>query len=125
MSSSVETLRRLRFNRRSVHLANSGLPYPIRCTPERCEQIELPGVPFGSLAGSSYDEVSFELRAGDLFAFCTDGVFEAIDALNASSAPHDSCRPSLNIGARRLSRLLMRSSRQCRSSEVIRGPTTI
>jgi sigma-B regulation protein RsbU (phosphoserine phosphatase) len=67
--------------RRTVTLANSGLPYPIRCTADSIAQIELPGVPLGAFAGSTYDEVSFELAAGDLFVFCSDGVFEANDAL--------------------------------------------
>jgi len=69
------------FKRRIVTLANSGLPYPIRCSGETVGQIELPGVPLGSFAGSTYDEVSFDLAAGDLFVFCTDGVYEANDAL--------------------------------------------
>ncbi|HKB11892.1 MAG TPA: GAF domain-containing SpoIIE family protein phosphatase [Vicinamibacterales bacterium] len=67
--------------RRVVTLANSGLPYPIRCSNGSVAQIELPGVPLGSFAGSSYDELSFDLAPGDLFVFCTDGVFEAFDAL--------------------------------------------
>ena len=66
--------------RRTMTLANSGLPYPIRCSVEGCAQIELPGVPLGSFNGSTYDEVSFALHAGDLFVFCTDGVYEAMDA---------------------------------------------
>jgi phosphoserine phosphatase RsbU/P len=66
--------------RRTVTLANSGLPYPIRCSPEGCAQIELPGVPLGSFYGSTYDEVTFALHAGDLYVFCTDGVYEAMDA---------------------------------------------
>jgi sigma-B regulation protein RsbU (phosphoserine phosphatase) len=65
--------------RRSVTLANSGLPYPVRCSGEDVAQVELPGVPLGSFAGSSYDEVSFDLLAGDVYVFCTDGVFEATD----------------------------------------------
>jgi sigma-B regulation protein RsbU (phosphoserine phosphatase) len=73
---------------RTVTFANSGLPYPFRShtasageresTPAR---IELPGVPLGSFPGSTYDELTYELAAGDLFVFCTDGVFEAHDAL--------------------------------------------
>src|SRR5438045_2401189 len=63
--------------RRSVILANSGLPYPVRCTGDTAAQVVLPGVPLGSFAGSSYDEVSFELVAGDVYVFCTDGIFEA------------------------------------------------
>jgi sigma-B regulation protein RsbU (phosphoserine phosphatase) len=67
--------------RRSMTLANSGLPYPIRCSAEGCAQIELPGVPLGSFNGSSYDELTFPLVAGDVFVFCTDGVFEAMNGL--------------------------------------------
>src|SRR3954469_1601621 len=67
--------------RRTVTLANSGLPYPVRCSGATVEQIELPGVPLGSFAGSVYDELSFDLSAGDVFVFCTDGVSEANDAL--------------------------------------------
>jgi len=71
------------FKRRTVTMANSGLPYPIRCSGDTVSQIELPGVPLGSFAGSTYDEVSFDLAAGDLFVFCTDGVLEANDALGS------------------------------------------
>src|SRR5438045_2756792 len=35
----------------------------------------------GSFSGSTYDEVTFELSAGDVYVFCSDGVFEANDAL--------------------------------------------
>jgi phosphoserine phosphatase RsbU/P len=66
--------------RRTVTLANSGLPYAIRCSSTECGPVELAGVPLGSFPGSSYDEVSFDLAPGDLFVFCTDGVFEAMDA---------------------------------------------
>ena len=65
--------------RRIMTLANSGLPYPIRCTADSCSQIELPGVPLGSFQGSTYDEVSFPLHMGDLFVICTDGVYEAMN----------------------------------------------
>jgi sigma-B regulation protein RsbU (phosphoserine phosphatase) len=69
------------FKRRTVTMANSGLPFPIRCSGDDARQIELPGVPLGSFAGSTYDEAAFELAPGDLYVFCTDGVFEANDAL--------------------------------------------
>ncbi|MEQ1728096.1 MAG: GAF domain-containing protein [Vicinamibacterales bacterium] len=75
------------FKRRIVTLANAGLPFPIRKrrgqTPggEPAAQIELPGVPLGSFSGSNYDEVVLDLKAGDLFVFCSDGVSEASDPL--------------------------------------------
>jgi sigma-B regulation protein RsbU (phosphoserine phosphatase) len=65
--------------RRIVTIANSGLPYPIRATADAVAQIELPGVPLGSFQGSTYDELTFALHAGDLFVFCSDGVFEAMN----------------------------------------------
>src|SRR4030095_626747 len=61
--------------------ANAGAQYPIRCSGDSVAQIVLPGVPLGSFAGSTYDEVSFDLAVGDVFVFCSDGVFEANDAL--------------------------------------------
>jgi sigma-B regulation protein RsbU (phosphoserine phosphatase) len=69
------------FKRRTMTMANSGLPYPIRCSGDSVEQIVLPGVPLGSFAGSTYDELSFDLAKDDVFVFCSDGVFEANDAL--------------------------------------------
>jgi sigma-B regulation protein RsbU (phosphoserine phosphatase) len=69
------------FKRRSVTIANSGLPYPIRCSANVVCQIELPGVPLGAFAGSTYDELTFDLAPGDVYVFCSDGVFEANDAL--------------------------------------------
>ncbi len=75
------------FKRRTVTLANAGLPYPIlkRCSHapdgEPAREIELPGVPLGSFAGLNYDEVTLDLRVGDLFVFCSDGVTEAQDPL--------------------------------------------
>jgi phosphoserine phosphatase RsbU/P len=67
------------FGRRTVTLSNSGLPYPIRCSADNCGQIELPGVPLGSFPGIIYDEVTLELKPDDLFVFCTDGIFEALN----------------------------------------------
>ncbi len=65
--------------RRTLTMANSGLPYPLKVSAESCAQIELPGVPLGSFAGSTYDEVTFPLQAGEVYVFCTDGVFEAMN----------------------------------------------
>jgi phosphoserine phosphatase RsbU/P len=67
------------FAHRSVTLSNSGLPYPIRCTRGTCGQIELPGVPLGSFPAITYDQVTLDLEPEDLFVFCTDGIFEAVN----------------------------------------------
>jgi sigma-B regulation protein RsbU (phosphoserine phosphatase) len=69
------------FKRRTVTLANSGLPYPVRCSGDTVGLISLPGVPLGSFAGSTYDQLTFDLVAGDAYIYCSDGVFEANDGL--------------------------------------------
>jgi sigma-B regulation protein RsbU (phosphoserine phosphatase) len=66
--------------RRTVTMSNSGLPYPIRASGDTIAQIDLPGVPLGSFGTSTYDEVTVDLRADDLFVFCSDGIFETWNA---------------------------------------------
>jgi sigma-B regulation protein RsbU (phosphoserine phosphatase) len=78
-------------DRRVVTLANSGLPYPIFCSGDRCSQIELPGVPLGSFAGVTYDEMELELRPGDLLVFCTDGIFESPDERGSEFGARRAC----------------------------------
>ncbi|MDQ3068494.1 MAG: GAF domain-containing protein [Acidobacteriota bacterium] len=68
------------FKRRSVTLANSGVPYPLHGTGDRCYQIELPGVPLGSFFGTTYDEATIPIGANDVFVFCSDGVYEAMNS---------------------------------------------
>jgi sigma-B regulation protein RsbU (phosphoserine phosphatase) len=65
--------------RRHVTFANSGLPYPVACHAGVCRPIEIPGVPLGTFAGTTYDEVTLPLEAGDLFVFASDGVFDAVN----------------------------------------------
>jgi sigma-B regulation protein RsbU (phosphoserine phosphatase) len=67
------------FKRKLVTMANSGLPYPIRCTAEGCAQVDLPGMPLGSFAGTTYDEATYPLASGDVFVICSDGIFEAMN----------------------------------------------
>ena len=67
------------FTRQELTMSNSGLPYPIRCSGEECNLIELPGVPLGSFPGITYDEITLPLHDGDVFVFCTDGIFEALN----------------------------------------------
>jgi sigma-B regulation protein RsbU (phosphoserine phosphatase) len=68
------------FKRRNVTMANSGLPYPIHGSAEGCAQVHSPGVPLGSFPGITYDELTIELRVGDVFVFFSDGISEAMDA---------------------------------------------
>ena len=79
------------FKRRALTLSNSGLPYPIRCSGGECGQIELPGVPLGSFPGVTYDEVTVPLHAGDIFVFCTDGIFETMNEEGAEFGARRVC----------------------------------
>jgi len=65
--------------RRVVTIANSGLPYPVRCSGDTIGPVEIPGVPLGLFPGSTYDEISFDLVPGDVYIFCSDGVYDAAD----------------------------------------------
>ncbi|MEX2272287.1 MAG: GAF domain-containing protein [Vicinamibacterales bacterium] len=68
------------FKHRTVTISNSGVPYPVHCTEDRCELLELPGVPLGSFFGSTYDELTVPIATNDVFVFCSDGVSEAMNA---------------------------------------------
>jgi sigma-B regulation protein RsbU (phosphoserine phosphatase) len=67
---------------KTVTFSNSGLPYPIRCSGGSTAQIDMPGVPLGTFGSSTYDEVKLPLATGDVFVFCSDGIFEAFDESN-------------------------------------------
>jgi len=67
------------FRKRQLVIANSGLPYPIMRSGGVSLQIQLPGVPLGSFPGTTYEELTFDLKPGDLYVFCTDGIHEAED----------------------------------------------
>jgi len=86
------------FKRRLLTMANSGLPYPIRCTETECGQIALPGVPLGSFPAIVYDEVTMPLARGDVFVFCTDGVYEAANEQGAEFGARRVCEV---VGAHR------------------------
>ena len=65
------------FKKRQLVIANSGLPYPIRRSEGVSSPIQLPGVPLGSFPGTTYEELTYDLKAGDHYVFCTDGIHEA------------------------------------------------
>ena len=66
--------------RRTLTLANSGLPYVLKCTEDACTSIELPGLPLGAFQNVQYDQLVLELAAGDIYVFYTDGVSETFNA---------------------------------------------
>jgi sigma-B regulation protein RsbU (phosphoserine phosphatase) len=73
--------------RKSITMSNSGLPYPVRSTAEGTGLIEVPGVPLGAFVGVSYEDVTFPLHAGDVYAFCSDGVTEAMNEQSQEFTP--------------------------------------
>jgi sigma-B regulation protein RsbU (phosphoserine phosphatase) len=67
------------FEARTVRIANSGLPYPLRfrSATGSCEPLEVGGLPLGAFDGASYEELALDLSPGDVFVFHTDGVSDA------------------------------------------------
>jgi phosphoserine phosphatase RsbU/P len=63
--------------RRTLQIANSGLPRPIYCHDGKLEIIEATGLPLGLFAEAEYDEFSFRAKPGDLFVFFSDGILDA------------------------------------------------
>jgi sigma-B regulation protein RsbU (phosphoserine phosphatase) len=66
--------------RRTVTVANSGLPYPVYVSGDTSQLMTQGGLPLGSFASSTYDEVTVDLKAGDLFVFASDGISETFNA---------------------------------------------
>jgi phosphoserine phosphatase RsbU/P len=65
--------------KRVATFANSGLPYPLHVSANGVRKIELPGVPLGSFPSSTYDEHMVDLKPGDVFVFCSDGISETFN----------------------------------------------
>src|ERR1017187_7022407 len=64
-------------DRRTLLVANSGLPRPIYCHDDKIEFIEATGLPLGLFDETDYDEFSFKTKPGDLFVFYSDGILDA------------------------------------------------
>jgi sigma-B regulation protein RsbU (phosphoserine phosphatase) len=91
--------------RRTVTLANSGVPYPIRASGETVEQIPSAGVPLGSFMGVTYEDLSLPLALDDVFVFCSDGVSEAMNSRSEEFGAErlmDVVRQSRALGAREI-----------------------
>ena len=63
--------------KRSITLANSGLPYPLLVRAGQPTFLDVGGIPLGLFAESKYEEVDLELRTGDVLVFYSDGVVES------------------------------------------------
>jgi sigma-B regulation protein RsbU (phosphoserine phosphatase) len=63
--------------RRTLLVANSGLPRPIYCHDGKIEFVEATGLPLGLFDEADYDEFTFKAKPGDLFVFYSDGILDA------------------------------------------------
>jgi sigma-B regulation protein RsbU (phosphoserine phosphatase) len=63
--------------RKSLLVANSGLPKPFYCHDGKIETIEVTGLPLGLFDEADYDEISFKAKPGDMFVFFSDGIPDA------------------------------------------------
>ena len=63
--------------RRSLQVANSGLPRPLYIHAGKIEVIEATGLPLGLFDDAEYDEFTFNASPGDMFVFFSDGILDA------------------------------------------------
>jgi phosphoserine phosphatase RsbU/P len=63
--------------KRTLLVANSGLPRPIYYHEGKIEFVEATGLPLGLFDEADYDEFSFKAKPGDLFVFYSDGILDA------------------------------------------------
>ncbi len=63
--------------KRSLRVANSGLPRPIYCHDGKVRLIEATGLPLGLFDDAEYDEFNFNTKPGDMFVFFSDGILDA------------------------------------------------
>ena len=114
--------------RRTVTLANSGVPYPVRATGETVGSIESPGVPLGSFMNVTYDDITFPLVSGDVFVFCSDGVSEAMNSAGeefTSARVIDVVKQSRSLPARAIVHAIVQAVDQHRAGFPPNDDTTV
>jgi phosphoserine phosphatase RsbU/P len=62
-----------------LRLANAGMPLPILVRNGRSRAIQAEGIPLGLLEHTEYQEITLQLKKGDLLAFSSDGLGEAMN----------------------------------------------
>lgn len=67
-------------DKKTMRVANSGLPRPIYCRNGHAHMIESAGLPLGMFPDAAYDEVTIHASAGDVFVFLSDGLIDASNA---------------------------------------------
>lgn len=63
--------------KRSMRMANSGMPRPIFCRKGHAHMIEAAGLPLGLFEKVSYEEIVIQAAPGDVFVFFSDGIVDA------------------------------------------------
>jgi sigma-B regulation protein RsbU (phosphoserine phosphatase) len=63
--------------RRTLQVANSGLPRPLYVHDGKIEIIEATGLPAGLFDEAEYDEFTFKAKTDDMFVFFSDGILDA------------------------------------------------
>ncbi|HWX94820.1 MAG TPA: GAF domain-containing protein [Terriglobales bacterium] len=63
--------------RRTLQIANSGIPRPIYVHDGKTEIVEATGLPLGLFDEAEHDELTFKTKPGDLFVFFSDGILDA------------------------------------------------
>jgi len=64
-------------NDRTLQVANSGLPRPLRLRDGKVEEIPVTGLPIGLFSSAEYEERKLHAKPGDVFLFFTDGITDA------------------------------------------------
>jgi phosphoserine phosphatase RsbU/P len=67
-------------DKRTMRVANSGLPRPIYCSNGHAHMLEAAGLPLGMFENVSYDEITIHAKPGDVFVFFSDGIVDASNA---------------------------------------------
>ena len=73
--------------KRTLLIANSGLPKPLYCHDGKIEFVEATGLPLGLFDEVEFDELSFKAKPGDLFVFFSDGILDARNRHGHSFGP--------------------------------------
>ena len=84
----------------TMHLANAGMPLPILVRHGSTRAIQAEGIPLGLLEHTDYQEVTLQLKKGDLLAIFSDGISEAMNPA------HD------EFGTRHLANLLRENAKR-------------
>jgi sigma-B regulation protein RsbU (phosphoserine phosphatase) len=67
-------------DKKTMRVANSGLPRPIYCHQGHAHMLEAAGLPLGMFEDVAYDEIAIHASSGDVFVFFSDGIVDASNA---------------------------------------------